>query len=108
MSTVHCVCCDEIYKISVFLSLSRVGRRHCARVAAAQRRRSVVIIAAKLSSVSKLATQDFVYFLCVNLQVVRRRCAWAAALGLLRCMPFIVGGCLQGSSQDTRHCLAVA
>ena len=45
-----------------FLSLSRVGRRHCARVAAAQRRRPVVIIAAKLSSVSKLATQDFVNF----------------------------------------------
>ena len=40
--------------------------------------------------------------------MVRRRCAWAAALGLLRCMPFIVGGHLQGSSQDTRHSLAVA
>ena len=40
--------------------------------------------------------------------MVRRRCAWAAALGLLRCMPFIVGGPLQGSSHDTRHSLAVA
>ena len=40
--------------------------------------------------------------------MVRRRCAWAAALGLLRCMPFPVGGPLQGSSQDTRHSLAVA
>ena len=40
--------------------------------------------------------------------MVRRRCASAAAVGLLRCMPFIVGGHLQGSSQDTRHSLAVA
>ena len=40
--------------------------------------------------------------------MVRRRCAWAAALGLLRCMPFIVGGPRQGSSQNTRHSLAVA
>ena len=90
------------------LGLSRVGRRHCARVAAEQRRRSVVIIAASLSSVSKLATQDFVNFLCGNPWVVRRRCAWAAALVLLRCMAFSVGGPLQGSSQDTRHSLAVA
>ena len=61
------------------LGLSRVGRRHCARVAAAQRRRSVVTIAASLSSVSKLAPQDFVNFLCGN-----PRWCDGAALGLLR------------------------
>ena len=77
--------------------------------AAALSSRSVDIIAAGPSGVNKHAIHDYVRIVCGRLfflQVGRRlrRCAWV----LLRGADICAAGHLLGSSQDTRHKLAVS
>ena len=77
--------------------------------AAALSSRSVDIIAAGPSGVNKHAIHDYVRIVCGRLfflQVGRRlrRCAWV----LLRGADIGAAGHLLGSSQDTRHKLAVS